>query len=153
MSEPLIECDICLICSERIEPMLALEIAGVPHGRPGHNVQYSRRVLGVCPNCDHGQLECYAHDCWDHPADEDWDMYWWYVLEPDEQSKLDALLKRCPAPLDATCACEVHVPLRRAAQRLYGGIRHAVSPSSRARFAYLTLDTEGEAPTLRVRQS
>lgn len=80
MSEHLIERDICLICSGRIEPLPALEIAGLSHGAPGHNVQYSRRALGVCPNCDHGQLECYAHDCWDHPADEDWDMYWWYHI-------------------------------------------------------------------------
>ncbi|MBN2006508.1 MAG: hypothetical protein JXA21_24365 [Anaerolineae bacterium] len=134
----------CLVCGKPAQVLMELDEHGIPHGEPGHNVAYSYAVISVCGACGHGVLEKYSHDCWDY--DEDWDMYWWYALAPGDVAELRRCLTGCPNPLNHACDCPVHVALRKSSEYAYGGVRHAYSQSSRAQYAWLTLEVHEGMP-------
>jgi hypothetical protein len=134
-----------------LQPWVEIDESGLPPWEEGHQIIYSYRVLLVCNTCGHAQLECHSHDCWSH--DEDWDMYWWYVLAPAGVARLRQILATCLAPLDPACGCNVHVALRRCSERLYGGVRHVTSTRLAAGFAWLTLEEREGLPFLAVDES
>lgn len=141
----------CLICgSLQVQPLLSLSERGTPHRTVTHNSVYEYSVLGVCANCGHGQLEIYSHDCFGHPADEDWDMYWWYAITPDDVFRLSAKIKSCPGRLNAQCTCTVHQTLRKSTGTLWGGVKHAFVISGKTSFAWLRLIESAETMTLMV---
>jgi len=141
----------CTVCDfPALAPLIWIEQSGFPHGDAGHNTTYSRHAMAVCQQCDHAQLSSYSHDCWS--SDEDWDMYWWYVLDPPDVAQLRALLKACPKPRDPHCGCSIHVALRSTSERLYGGIQHAVSPDGKVRSAKISLEMIEDVPTFHVKR-
>jgi hypothetical protein len=136
------ECPACQ--SSALLPLLQLSRTGVPHGNRGHNVTFSYEVMDVCHLCGAAVLEVFSHDCWSH--DEDWDMYWWFSLAPEEVRQLRSLLASCPHPLDASCGCQVHVPLRKSRERIHGGIRHLTEASGPIQCAPLRVELREGAP-------
>lgn len=103
----------CNVCdSEDLTPVMNISKTGVSHGLPGHNHTYDYTVLSVCPKCQHGQLVKYSHDCWAYYGDEDWDMYWYYDLQTSDIKQVDALLEKCPNPLDTDCSCAIHTAMK-----------------------------------------
>ncbi len=141
----------CLICgSQQLRAFLSLTERGTPHGAAGHQHVYDYTIIGVCADCEHGQLETFSHDCFSHPTDEDWDMYWWYALAPADVDRLTAMTERCPDRLNAQCNCAVHRGLRESSGRLWGGVRHAVAVRPKAAFAWLRLQESAESVTLTV---
>lgn len=130
---------VCLSCRcPRLAPLLALGEKGIAPEKPGHNVVYSYVALSMCGDCGHGQLERYSHDCWSH--DDDWDMYWWFVLGPDELTKLRELMRACPRPLDVGCACPLHADLRASAAQCWGGVPHVTLHSHAAAFSRVAIE-------------
>jgi hypothetical protein len=143
----------CIICgSPQLQPLLNLSAVGVPHGVAGHNFTYEYQLIAICGACGHGQLEKYSHDCYPHYEDEDWEMYWWYALGPVEVLRLRALLTDCPDALNAACQCALHRSLRESGHRLWGGVRHVVSPERKTGFAWLALDEQPDRVALKVDQ-
>ena len=143
----------CLICgNSRLQPLLNLSFEDIPHGAPGHIFTFGYNIVSVCEACGHGQLEKYSHDCFHYAGDEDWDMYWWYVLRPDDVTRLRNLLVRCPAAFNAACECALHQSLRASSMRLWGGVRHAVNPAGKVEFAWVVLDEQPDRVVLMVDQ-
>ena len=139
----------CLGCGQaQLQPLLWIAETGLPHDLSGHHIIYTCRVIFACPLCCQAQLESYSHDCWSH--DEDWDMYWWYLLDPNSTQQLCQLMGACPAPLSPTCPCALHQALRPISERLYGGIRHATSSYGQVQFARLRLQLEQGQPTFKL---
>lgn len=117
MNEPRlddVDCRAC--CSRDVRRLAVLKRQGIPHGREGHNLSYEHVVVTACRACAVGQVEVYLHDCF--PMDELHDRYGWYVLSPADTSRLEEVLRGCPAPLAPECACPVHVALRSSAGKL-----------------------------------
>jgi hypothetical protein len=109
----------CSICgSSELLPIMWIERNGIPHGSDGHHVQYGTTVLQICPQCRRGWLEQYSHDCWAYFGDEPWDMFWWFLLEPEDLQRLIGEMEDCPVPLDPKCSCDLHQTLRSAFERL-----------------------------------
>lgn len=105
----------CNICdSDNLIPLMHIAKTGVPHSSPGHKYTCDSTVLLVCQECQHGQVVKYSHDCWAYHGDEDWDMYWYYDLQPADMKRLETLLAECPHPLDADCSCGVHAAMKTA---------------------------------------
>ena len=143
----------CLSCGSRqLQPLLILSVEDVPHGAPGHVFTFGYNIVAECEACGRGQLEKFSHDCFHYEGDEDWDMYWWYALRPDEVMRLRDLLARCPNPLDATCACALHQSLRSSSMRLWGGVTHAVNPAGKVAFTWVTVEEESDHAVLKVDQ-
>lgn len=141
----------CLICGDQaLQPLLNLSESGIPHGAAGHVLTYDYSAVAVCSQCGSGQLEKYSHDCFHYPGDEDWDMYWWFVLTPADILRLRTFLGRCPNRLDAQCDCALHTALRVSSARLWGGVRHRVVPQVQTEFAWLTLTEDDNLLTLHV---
>jgi len=141
----------CLICgSSQLRPLLHLSFEDVPHGEPGHVFTFGYNLVAVCDACGHGQLEKHSHDCFHYEDDEDWDMYWWYVLDPRMVRRLRELLIDCPEPLNAACQCVLHRSLQESGERLWGGVRHVVRPANKTDFAWLVLDEQPDRVTLKV---
>ncbi len=140
----------CLVCdSEGLVELLQLAERGVPHDTPGHEVVHDATVLLVCQHCQHAILQHYSHDCFAYIGDEDWEMYWWYVLEPEGLAHLRTWLPSCPQPLDPHCPCVLHQTLRTSTTSLHAGVKHSTIPYRHAPFARLVFsDLEG-VPTLR----
>jgi hypothetical protein len=143
----------CLICgSQRLQPFLNLAVEGVLHGAPEHNFTYVYRIMTRCGECGHGQLEKYSHDCFHYEGDEDWDMYWWYVLRPADVARLRSLLVGCPDQFNAACECAFHQSLRASSMRLWGGVRHAVNPAGKISFAWVVIEEQADHVALQVDQ-
>jgi hypothetical protein len=143
----------CLICSSlQLRPLLSLSLENVPHGEPGHVFTFGYNIVAVCEVCGHGQLEKYSHDCFHYEGDEDWDMYWWYALRPDDVARLRDLLARCPDSLNAECECALHQSLRASSMRLWGGVLHAVNPTGKIVFAWVQLEEQPDHAALIVDQ-
>lgn len=141
----------CLVCGEQaLQPLLNLTESGVPHGAAGHVLTFDYSAVAVCSQCGCAQLEKYSHDCFHYPGDEDWDMYWWYVLTNTAVLHLRSFLGRCPNCLDAQCGCALHTALRASSARLWGGVQHRVAPEAQTEFAWLTLAEDENLPTLHV---
>jgi hypothetical protein len=105
----------CNVCdSENLTLFMDIAKTGVSHGLPGHKYTYDSTILLVCQQCQHGQLVKYSHDCWAYFGDENWDMYWYYDLQPSDMKQLEILLRECPNPLDADCSCAVHTTMKTA---------------------------------------
>jgi hypothetical protein len=143
----------CLVCaSPHMQPWLWIAEAGIPHNQPRHHYAYSYSAMAICGSCDSAQLEQHSHDCWNHYADEDWDMYWWYVLDQPGAVRLDHLLTACPARLRATCTCRLHRALQTVCERLSGGITHATDPNGTTHHAAIRLDVHHGNPMFVVRR-
>jgi hypothetical protein len=143
----------CLICGDSpVRPLLNLSVEDVPHGAPGHIFTFGYNTVSVCEACGHGQLEKYSHDCFHYEGDEDWEMYWWYTLRPNDVARLRDLLARCPDPLDAACECVLHQSLRASSMRLWGGVQHAVNPAGTVKFVWLRLAEQLDRVMLEVDQ-
>jgi hypothetical protein len=141
----------CLICGSRpLQPLLNLSEEGVPHGAAGHNFTSAYQIIAVCGACGHGQLEKYSHDCFSHYADEDWEMYWWYALNPIELRRLRDLLIDCPDQLNVACTCALHRSLRESADRLWGGVQHAIDPGGLVKFAWALLAEQPDQIELKL---
>jgi hypothetical protein len=141
----------CLICgSRRRRPVVWMAEAGIPHGDEGHELVYSAAVISCCESCGHGQLERYSHDCFSFYQDEDWDMYWWYALDPTTVTDLRQQLAGCPDPANGRCDCPVHTAWRTDCRALYGGVRYAIAPNQAADFAWLTVEAAADGPHLRI---
>jgi len=141
----------CLICGSRqLQPFLNLSETGIPHDAAGHNFTHAYHVIAICEACGHGQLEIYSHDCFHYYGDEDWDMYWWYALQPAEVLRLRALLEGCPDRLNAQCSGALHRSLRESSERLWGGIKHAINPEGKISFAWLSFIEQPDRPSLQV---
>jgi hypothetical protein len=139
----------CLICGSReLQPLLSLYEEGVDHGSPGHSITYAYGVLAACQACGRGQLESFSHDCFHYYGDEDWDMFFWFALEPPDVVRLRDALRGCPDPQDAGCGCAPHVSLRASGSHLWGGIPHAVAPGPSPRFAWLRVEEHADGPAL-----
>jgi hypothetical protein len=133
-----------------VQPLLNLSIEGVPHGAPGHTFTFGYNIVSACETCGHGQLEKYSHDCFHYEGDEDWDMYWWYALRPDDITRLRDRLAHCPDPLNAACECALHQSLRSSSMRLWGGVRHAVNPAGKVAFTWAILEEQSDRVILQV---
>jgi hypothetical protein len=130
----------CLICSSNnIKVVLALKMRGIPHDKKDHKFVYDYNSIFICNDCDRAQLESYSHDCYSY--DEDWDMWWWYVLDKLSSNYLRSLLVNCPNPLDYSCNCSLHLSLRESAERLWGGIKHSTTSYSNL-FSEISLETK-----------
>jgi len=139
----------CPVCDNKgLEELLRLKERGVPHDTPGHEVVHDATILLVCPNCQRGILQVYSHDCWGYEGDEDWEMYWWYVLEPEGLAQLRTWLPSCPQPLDPQCYCDLHQHLRATTTSLHAGVRHSYSPHPHAPYAQLVFSDAEGIPTL-----
>jgi hypothetical protein len=140
----------CLVCDgKELEELLRLKERGIPHGAPGHEVVHDVTTLLVCQRCQHAILQVYSHDCWAYEGDEDWEMYWWYVLEPEGLAYLRTWLPSCPQPLDPNCSCALHEGLRAAETSLHAGIRHTYTPHRHAPYARLIFSDSEGVPTFR----
>jgi hypothetical protein len=143
----------CLVCgSSNLESLMWIATRGVPHGESGHKYVYDYTTMVMCTACGHAQMESYSHECWNPPWEEDWDMYWWYVLDRDSSDSLRSLLTSCPAPLDASCDCPIHNALRDSSDKAYGGILHVETPNARSRYTHLTLEMQSGAPAFVVQR-
>lgn len=115
-------CPACEIVG--LQPLCLIHQRGVPHGQEHHQTVYDHQILSHCSQCGHGQLESYSHDCWSY--DEEWDMYWCYLLPPADVVALQGLLRDgCPTPLNGECPCALHDSLRRSAERIHTGVMHS----------------------------
>ncbi|GCE06882.1 hypothetical protein [Dictyobacter aurantiacus] len=142
----------CLVCqASGLELLMHVRDAGIPHEASGHNFAYASTLLLACQQCGSGILQKYSHDCWNYWEDEDWDMYWWYVLDLTSMQTIRQLLETCPAAQDPSCNCTLHLILR-GSETIYGGIQHANAPSSHADFARLTIVQEGDHSKLQLVQ-
>ena len=57
----------CVVCdSDYLKPLFFVNLRGILHGEPGHNIAYGYKEVDVCESCGCGQLEVYDHDCWSH---------------------------------------------------------------------------------------
>jgi len=140
----------CLVCqASGPELLIHVRDAGIPHEAAGHNFVYASTILLACQQCGSGILQKYSHDCWNHREDEDWNMYWWYVLDLADMQSIRQLLEVCPAAQDPICSCALHCILR-GSEHIYGGITHANVPSSHADFARLTIIKEGGISKLQL---
>ena len=143
----------CLICgSSRLQPFLNLSETGTSHGAAEHNFTHAYQIIVICEACGHGQLEKCSHDCFDYYGDEDWDMYWWYALSPIMLTRLRDLLVACPDRLNTACNCALHRSLRDSGERLWGGVKHAIDPAGKVKFAWLLLEEQPDQVTLQVDQ-
>jgi hypothetical protein len=141
----------CLICgSQQLQPFLNLSEMGTSHGAAAHQFTHAYQIIVVCGTCRHGQLEKYSHDCFHSYGDEDWEMYWWYALGPNAMQHLRDLLIDCLDRLNVDCDCAVHRSLRVSAERLWGGVKHAVDPVEKVKFAWLLLEEQLDHVTLKV---
>lgn len=139
----------CVVCaSKQLQPLVWIHVRGIPPSEPEHNIIYDYSGILVCQACGYGQLEKFSHDCWSH--DEDWDMYWWFALNPDDTKSLAQLLVACPNPLDARCTCPIHASLRHSDEYLYAGVSHVCFPERQTRFGRLVLDVQAGIPSLSV---
>jgi hypothetical protein len=146
----------CIFCGqEDLHPLMWIRRNGEPPGSPGHNILYESSSIAACNACGQAQLEEHSHDCFSPPGEEDWDMYWWYLLDPEERAWLERLLAACPAPLDPACACPLHQGLRASCETLYDGaallhhLPHAPFPGGSV--AYRRLALEESAGKFRLR--
>jgi hypothetical protein len=143
----------CLICGSRsVQPFLNLSETGTPHGAAAHQFTHAYQLIVVCGACGHGQLESYSHDCFHYDGDEDWDMIWWYALDPLALRRLRNLLAECPDQRNAECSCAVHRSLRASGERLWGGVKHAIGPEEKIGFAWIVVDEQSAGVTLEVDQ-
>ncbi len=118
--------------------MLWVKRSGAPHGDKDHQVSFTTLGMDLCQTCGHGVLESYSHDCWSN--DEDWDMYWWYVLTPSELARLQSSLAACPTPLSPACPCPLHASLRESGEQLYGGVRSRPFVSPKVPYAWVRME-------------
>ena len=141
----------CVVCgSKDLNALVWIHLRGVPHGDPGHNVVYDYSGIIGCGACGHAQLEKFSHDCWSRDEDEEWEMYWWYALNPDDAKQLHQLLDSCPAPLDPNCVCPIHEGLRQSSEYVHGGVRHAYFANEKTRYRWLSLEVREGIPSLRM---
>lgn len=141
----------CLLCNSRkLQPLFALSEEGVLHGEPDHKYAFSYDSFCVCTKCGHGQLERYSHDCFSPYEDEDWNMYWWYVISPPDALRLKVLLANCPDTRNPKCDCSTHRQLRESEKLGWVIQRHAISPEEKAGFAWLTIEERGAHVTLKL---
>jgi hypothetical protein len=137
----------CFVCdSKNLRLLLSLEIDGIPHGNSGHGHVYNCKSILLCDSCAHAQLECYSHDCFSHYEDEDWDMWWWYILDKASTVELIQLISNCPNPLNSGCDCSMHVSLRDSSQGLWGGIKSAIYPNDNVEAASIKLEINSGKP-------
>ena len=140
----------CLVCqATNPERLMHVRDAGIPHEAAGHNFVYASTLLLACQQCGSGILQKYSHDCWNYWDNEDWEMYWWYVLDLGDMRTIRKMLEACPAAQDPTCNCDLHRILR-GSENIYGGIMHANTPSSHADFARLVLVKDGDNSALQL---
>ncbi len=139
----------CIVCGSRdLEELVWIHLRGIAHGDPGHDVVHDYSGIIVCDTCGHGQLEEFSHDCWS--PDEDWDMYWWYALDPDDVKQLCGLLDSCPNPLDPKCACAVHESLKQSSERVYGGVKHTRFAQQKTQYCRLSLKVSKGIPSFGI---
>lgn len=131
----------CLFChSSQLELALATFERGYPHEHQSHQYTHEYLNIAICQQCGLVQLEQYSHDCWSYEGDEDWDMYWWYAIAPEDISQWFELLRACPERSNPSCECRTHQALRKASKQLSSKIRHAVMPDASTEFTWVQLD-------------
>lgn len=136
-----------------LTPLFNLAETGVPHTDAAHRFTYDYQRVAVCAHCGCGLLETYSHDCYPHYEDEDWDMYWWLALNPADTIGLSAAIAPCPDRLNAACTCAVHQRLRAAAEKVWSGRQHAVSPHGPIEWGWLTLEVSADQFLFKVEPS
>ncbi|MFJ9853791.1 hypothetical protein [Streptomyces sp. NPDC101150] len=104
----------CERCGVARRPVAEIHERGVPHGSgPEHSQVHDYTRVLECPECGHGVLYHFSHDCfWPWEPDDPWDMDWTWRLEPEDLARLRQGLAGCPDPLFARCACPAHGALR-----------------------------------------
>ncbi|WP_285741098.1 ankyrin repeat domain-containing protein [Lentzea sp. NBRC 105346] len=110
--------------------LVAIHLVGVPHNRPGHNVNYGYTFLAVCTTCGTGRLETLDHDCWNDHEDEPWDLARVYTVTPEGVERVRVALRDCPQPENYACDCAVHAMFRESSslERLLGDSRERSDP-------------------------
>lgn len=108
---------ICIACRATHGTVVRIGSWGVPHGTPGHQVNYRWSSLSACPLCESGLLVHFDHDCFHQPGEEPWDMDWSWPVAVDGVQRLKPALARCPDPLRPLCECLVHRSLRDSIER------------------------------------
>ncbi|MEU8328554.1 hypothetical protein [Micromonospora sp. NPDC048839] len=103
---------ICVACRADLRTDVRIGRWGLPHGTPGHQVNYRWTSLSACPLCGAGLLVYFDHDCFRQPWEEPWDMDWSWPVAVDGVQQLNAALGRCPDLLHPSCECPVHRSLR-----------------------------------------
>jgi hypothetical protein len=99
---------ICVACRADQRTVVRIDTLGVPHGTPGHQVNYRWTSLSACPQCGAGFLVHFDHDCFHQPWEEPWDRDWSWPVVVDGVHRLKVALARCPDPLHPSCGCPVH---------------------------------------------
>ena len=141
----------CLVCnSSELLPLMWIMQEGKLHGSLSHKYMYECKTIVGCTRCNHSHIEVYSHDCWNVPEYEDWDMYWWYVLDPGNTLKLRKFIDACAIPLEPSCNCSRHTVLRLACTGLPGNIQHVTKPHDRPSYAKLIIDIENGQPVFRL---
>ncbi|MCI4066140.1 hypothetical protein MRQ36_27765 [Micromonospora sp. R77] len=102
----------CVACRAQQGTVVHIESRGVPHGSPGHQINYGWSSLTACPECGSGLLVRFDHDCFQQPWEEPWDMDWSWPVATEGIQRLTAAVARCPDPLQPSCGCPVHRSLR-----------------------------------------
>lgn len=102
----------CATCQVTRSSIVTIDRLGVPHGAPGHQVNYRWTCVYACPTCASGLLVHFDHDCFAPPWEDPWDRDWTWQVAPDGIRRLHAALAGCPDPAQASCACPVHQSFR-----------------------------------------
>lgn len=132
----------CPVCGhDGLNGLAMIAETGVTHGRPHHNFTHTYWKTAVCPTCDHAIIEQFSHDCFGYYGDEDWDMFWWYVLAPGDTAVLRQHLAACPASLDGNCDCALHQSLRESCAALSPAVPHASANDEGRAFTLVRLAT------------
>lgn len=108
---------VCVACRTDQRTVVRIDSRGVPHGSPGHQINYRWTSLSACPECEAGLLVHFDHDCFHQPWEEPWDMDWSWPVDVDGVQRLKAALAQCPDPLQPSCECPVHRSLRDSTER------------------------------------
>lgn len=132
----------CPACGhEGLDGLMVIAESGAPHGRPDHKFTHTYWKTAVCPACNHVIIEQFSHDCFGYYGDEDWDMFWWYVLAPEDTAVLRQHLTACPSPLDGNCNCPLHQSLRASCATLSHAVPHAAANEEGRAFTRARLAT------------
>lgn len=98
---------ICVACRVDQRTVVRIGSWGVPHGTPGHQVNYRWSSLFACPQCATGLLVHFDHDCFHQPWEEPWDIHWSWPVAVDGVQQLNVLLpgvrSRCSRRASALC--------------------------------------------------
>jgi hypothetical protein len=102
---------VCHACQKSdLELLLRVDQHGIAPGDEGHDITYSHAEIFFCRHCRGSEIEIHRHDCFDYQDVSD--EYAWYLLAPFRTGELLRVLKACPSPASADCACAIHGALR-----------------------------------------